>query len=369
MEHQRSIEKGYLKRIKVDDLITRVDPNQYQSLAQLKRAINQDNQDAIQELKRIQITNSESPMNKNVRLEIDRILDQQKGTINSSIQQQLNTIRREEQDLLQKLWKKYRQQADLRQNDERIWDDVSISPIIIDKIREEFDAFGLISVDQILQIDINEGFFQLKNGRKVNWRSYSKRRALLRNLARWHDELRLKAMSLSEEEARIKKGYQQVRQSLTEEKRIALEGLTDVHKKELQKAIIALPVEQLGAPYERLQRQYQTVVEQVEALEVEFSAEAEGTLSAHETAYNAILEKSQAQVEQSQARLIQLEAQLEGQAQRFQRAGSHKQYLKLQKAVATARDTLSKAQNAAREAERYRNIGFRQYVEAILKTK
>lgn len=368
-EQQRQIEQGYLNQLEGERLKISIDPNQYQSLAELKRAINRENQEAIQELKRIQITNSESPMNKNIRLEIDQLLDKQKTTITNSVQQQLDQNNREEQGLLQKLWTKYRQQADLKKNDERIWNDIFMSPALVHRIRAQFQEIGLISVDQIALVDVNNGFFRLKNGQKVDWSTVSKRRTLLRNLARWKDELRLRAQSLSEEEQRIKQSYAQVRDALTKEKRIALKGLTDVHAKELQKAIVALPVEQLGEPYEQLQRQHQVAVGEIEALEIQFEEAAQSAVTDYEAAYKAILERSRQQVEQSQARLIQLESQLEGYAQRFNRAGAHQQYLKLQRSIEAARETLAKAQQASREVKRYRDIEFKQYVKTILKAK
>lgn len=369
LEQQRQIEQGYLKQLEGERLKISINPNQYKSLAELKRAINQENKEAIQELKRIQITNSESLMSRNIRLEIDQLLNEQKTTITNSTQQQLDQNDRKEQELLQKLWAKYREQADLKKNDKRIWDDIFMSPALVHRIRAQFQEIGLISVDQIDFIDINDGFFRLKNGQKVNWSTMSNRRTLLRNLARWKDELRLRAQSLSEEEQRIKQSYAQVRDTLTQEKRMALKGLTDVHAKELQKALIALPVEQLGEPYEQLQRQHQVAIEEVEALEIQFVAEAEGAVTDYEATYNAILESSRQQVEQSQARLIQLESQLEGHTQHFKRVGTHKKYLKLQQSIEAARETLANAQRASREVERYQNIRFKQYVETILKRK
>ena len=368
-DNYQHLQQNYLQEAQSNRAIARVEADQYQSLAQLKAAITEQNQEAVYQLKRQKITESEGAAYQQERIAIERFLHEQQETIHQDLAQRLNQVQLQEEEAIRKLWHGYHQRAKLLPNLPRLWQGIRISRPITQRIRRFFKQLGIPSLQDILEVDVQGQFFRLRDGQIIRWNNMPQSRKMLRNMAQWLDELKHQAISLYTQEDDIKVQFDKVRQATQDSQRMALDGLEQVQEKRLQKVILGLPNDQLGAPYEQLQQQYEQTMGYVEELEVAFAQAEEEILPQYEAEYEVLMAASQARVEESQARLIALEAKIEGQAQRLKRSKAYEQYQRLQREVQVAREALAKVNAYTKRVEQYRHINFRAYLNTILKTK
>lgn len=372
-DQYKHLHQTYVAKAQEDRAIARVESDQYKSLAQLKAAISTQKQKAVALLKKEKIEDQEwKAQYDQQRIEVKHLLQQQEAELTKQEHSALVDIDKKEKEMLQNLYAPLVNSASIGRNKDRLWKGIhgairssnSGERVLL----QQFESWGITSMMQIEAVDVSEQLIRLKNGKEHHFIQMApdQARRVLRNLALWLDELKHLEAHYERQAYELKEDHEAKRRTIKQGHRIALDKLDDVRQKELQKITLGVPVEALGAPYKRLEQQYQQATAYVEELEIAFKQEEQSAIEQYEAEYETILKSSRQRVEDAQTVLLELEAKLEGYKQRI---GRDYKYQRLEKSIKEAQKTLRDAKIYANEAERYRNINFKNYLLTILETK
>ena len=363
------INESFVQEAKANRAVARVDIDQYQSLSQIRAALDIEQKRAVQELSLRHAIQTNNKNYQQEKIAIEQLFDKRLSTLEQRKEEERTRLKASKKRALDQLYKALDQEANLIKHWPRLWSGIQRNANLNSRLQEDFRAARFYSMLQVARIDINDQYIELNSGQKIMLHGISGSKQILRNMLYWMDEIKHERKKIIEEEQKLNASIQTRLNAIEDSERMEIGKLEQSKQRQLQQVKVLIPAEQLGQPYQQLQQHYQTASTYVEELEAAYAVEDQRVTQQYQAQYEAIIADSEAKAALARMHIEYLQEQLEGQKKRLQNRkvqrdlGELERYQReLDMATNSVADYLSRV-------EQHKKITFKNYLQLLIKNR
>ena len=368
-KNYRLINEEFLQQAKSNRSVARVEVDQYKSLAQIKAALQVNQDKAIQELSRRYAVENEAVEYTQEKIAIEQLFDQRRQKVEKKRVDEKSRLNTAKKITMNQLHQKLEREANLSAQWMRLWNGLVANNHANKTLQKRFNEAGLTSMLQVARVDLNDNYIALGNGQKILLNGISSSKQILRNMLYWIDELRHQKEQLAADERDINKGIQLSLHDIEDKERIAIKKLEQTKQQQLQQVKVLVPVEKLGAPYQQLQARYESANSYVEDLEAAYAIEEKNVSNQFQAQYEDLMAESEAKAASAKRQIAQLQQKIQEQKKRLQHKKVQRNLRELEQHEQKLEEATREVENYLARVERYKKITFKHYLQLLVGTK
>ncbi|MGH1335902.1 MAG: protein kinase domain-containing protein [Aureispira sp.] len=368
-KNYRLINEEFLQQAKSHRSVARVEVDQYQSLSQIKAALQIEQKKAVQELSRRHADQYENEAYHQEKIAIEQLFNQRRHKVEKKREEEKGRLQTAKKITLNQLHQKLEREANLSTQWARFWNGLTANNHSNKTLQNRFQEAGLRSMLQVAQVDLNDNYIVLGNGQKILLNGISGSKQILRNMLYWMDEIRHQKDQLAKEDQDLSKAIQMSLDDIEKDERIEIRQLEQTKQQQLQQVKVLVPVEQLGAPYEQLQARYESANSYVEELEEAYEVEEKNVSNQFQVQYEDLMAQSEQKAAYAKRQIAQLQQKLQDQKKRLQHKKVQRGLRELEKYERELEAATQDVEIYLGKVERYKKITFKHYLQLLVKTK
>jgi len=363
LEQYHALNKKYVDKALGHRVIARVEDGNYSNLAKIRIAIHYAHKKAVDELLKERPINEHHPFMKEGKIAISSLMENKRTKISDLVGTKVRDLYNEQEAKIKLLYQEVREDTFINNHLYRLWKGKrGVSDSVKEELKEALEEFGLTSILQIDTINTRTGAVRLKDGQELSTKPFRGSKTILTNLKYWHDETKHQLNALNKKKLLLKKDYRQKISVLENEKRMELKSLDHFKRGELAKVKIETQKIVLGAPFTKLQEQYETVTDYVTELETAYEKEEALALKDYRAMYESIIKNCEIRANQAVNEVAKMEEMVQKYSKKINHPKVQKRYRELEDRLIEVKELLPKLEMKKFENDKYININFNNYL-------